>query len=127
TYVAFIALLVGGLMGLLQTLERSGHFDLPFGIGYYQILTVHGVVLALVLTTFFIISFQHALMGKTVGMSNTQRKWGWVSFWVMTVGTILAATMVLLGKASVLYTFYAPLQAHPIFYIGLALVIIGSW
>src|SRR5699024_6703034 len=27
----------------------------------------------------------------------------------------------------VLYTFYAPLMAHPGFYIGLALVIVGSW
>jgi cytochrome c oxidase subunit I len=35
--------------------------------------------------------------------------------------------MVLLKEASVLYTFYAPLMAHPIFYIGLTLVIVGSW
>src|SRR5699024_7142737 len=47
-YVAIIALFVGGLMGLLQTLVRSGKFTLPWGIDYYQILTVHGVVLALV-------------------------------------------------------------------------------
>ena len=35
--------------------------------------------------------------------------------------------MILLNEASVLYTFYAPLQAHWIFYVGLALVIVGSW
>lgn len=126
-HVAIIALFVGGLMGLLQTLVRSGKFTLPWGIDYYQILTVHGVVLALVLTTFFIIGFQFSLMNKTVGMSDKQRKAAWVSFWVMTAGTLMTATTILLGKGSVLYTFYAPLQAHPAFYIGLALVIIGSW
>lgn len=74
-YVAFISLLVGGLMGLLQTLVRSGKFTLPFEIGYYQILTVHGVILALVMTTFFI-----SLMGKTTGISDKQLKVGWLSF-----------------------------------------------
>lgn len=126
-YVAFIALLIGGLMGLLQVLVRSGHFTLPAGIDYYQVLTVHGVILALVLTTFFIIGFQFALMGKTVGISDRQRRLGWLSFWTMTIGTAITATTILLGKASVLYTFYAPLQAHPAFYIGLTLVIVGSW
>ncbi|MBB6452257.1 cytochrome c oxidase subunit 1 [Salirhabdus euzebyi] len=126
-YVAFASLLIGGLMGLLQTLVRSGTFKLPFGIGYYQILTVHGVILGLVLTTFFIIGFQYALMSKSVGMSNGQRKLAWVGYWIMMIGTVLAATMILLGKANVLYTFYAPLQAHPLYYIGLALFVVGTW
>ncbi|GGB33122.1 cytochrome C [Virgibacillus dakarensis] len=125
--VAFISLLIGGLMGLLQTLVRSGTLTLPWGIDYYQILTVHGVILGLVLTTYFIIGFQYALMGKTVGMTVKERKIAWLGFWVMLVGTIMTATTILLGKANVLYTFYAPLKAHPVFYIGLALVIIGSW
>lgn len=126
-YVTFVSLLVGGLMGLLQTLVRSGKYKLPFNIDYYTILTTHGVVLGLVLTTFFIVGFQFSLMGKTVGISDKQLRWGWISFWVMLIGTVLAAWMILTGEASVLYTFYTPLRAHPIFYIGLALVIVGSW
>lgn len=124
---SFISLFIGGLMGLLQVLERSGNFNLPAWLDYYQILTVHGVMLGLVMTTFFIIGFQFSLMGKSVGMSDTQRKLGWLSFWVMLAGTLMSATMILLGRASVLYTFYAPLQAHPVFYMGLALVVVGSW
>src|SRR5690625_7990374 len=45
----------------------------------------------------------------------------------MLTGTLSAATMILLNEATVLYTFYAPLQAHVLFYVGLALVIVGSW
>ncbi len=129
-YVAFIALLLGGLAGLLQVLVRSGEFTLPLGIkiGYYQVLTVHGILLALILTTFFIMGFQIASISRTAGaFTNVQRKIGWTGFWLMLVGTAAAAAMVLLNKATVLYTFYAPLKAHWIFYLGLALVVVGSW
>lgn len=127
-YVAFTALLIGGLAGLLQVFVRSGQFKLPFGIGYYQVLTVHGVLLGLILTTFFIMGFQFAAISRTAGtLSNKQRTLGWIGFWLMTIGTAAAATMVLLNKATVLYTFYAPLQAHWIFYLGLTLVVVGSW
>ncbi|SOC19705.1 cytochrome c oxidase subunit 1 [Ureibacillus xyleni] len=127
-YVAFIALLLGGLAGLLQVFVRSGQFTLPAGINYYQILTVHGVLLGLILTTYFILGFQTAAISRTSGpLSNKQRTIGWVGFWIMTIGTAAAAIMVLLNEASVLYTFYAPLQAHWIYYLGLALVVVGSW
>lgn len=127
-YIAFIALFLGGLAGLLQVLVRSGQLELPKPLDYYQILTVHGVLLGLILTTFFIMGFQIAAVSRTSGaLSDKQRIISWFGFWMMTIGTIMAATMVLLNKASVLYTFYAPLNAHWIYYLGLALVIVGSW
>src|SRR5690625_802028 len=127
-YVAFIALFVGATAGLLQTLERSGRFELPGNIGYYQILTVHGVVLGLVLTTFFILGFMLAAQSKTAGKySASERKMGWFGFWMMTSGVILTTILILLNEATVLYTFYAPMMAHPGFYIGLTLIIVGSW
>ncbi|MGM7635332.1 b(o/a)3-type cytochrome-c oxidase subunit 1 [Bacillus sp. Hm123] len=127
-YVAFAALALGGLAGLLQVLVRSGRFELPLNIGYYQVLTTHGVLLGLVLTTFFILGFQTAGVSRTAGtLSNKQRLTGWIGFWVMLIGTTMAATMILLNEATVLYTFYAPLKAHWIFYLGLTFVVVGSW
>ncbi|ELK21991.1 cytochrome c oxidase (b(o/a)3-type) chain I, partial [Anoxybacillus flavithermus TNO-09.006] len=127
-YVAFVALALGGLAGLLQVLVRSGKLELPAGISYYTILTTHGVLLGLVLTTFFIIGFQFAAVSRTAGtLSDRARFWGWVGFWLMTIGTAITAFYILIGEASVLYTFYAPLQAHAGFYIGLTLVVVGSW
>lgn len=126
-WVSF-ALLIGGTAGLLQTLVRSGQFELPFGIGYYQLLTLHGVILALVMTFFFIMGFQIAALSRTAGSFNTSElRLGWTGFWVMTAGTLMSAAMIALNEASVLYTFYAPLQAHAVHYIGLALVIVGTW
>ena len=127
-YVAFAALFVGASMGLLQTLERSGTVSLPAGVGYYQILTLHGVILALVLTTFFIMGFMMSAQSKTTGgYSKGELTAAWIGFWLMVIGTVSAAAMILLNEASVLYTFYAPLQAHVLFYFGLALLIVGSW
>ncbi|WP_066174060.1 b(o/a)3-type cytochrome-c oxidase subunit 1 [Bacillus marinisedimentorum] len=127
-YVGFAALLIGAFAGLLQTLVRAGLVELPAKIGYYQLLTVHGVLLGLVLTTFFIIGFLFSAMSKTSGtFSERARKTGWAGFWLMTVGVVISAIFILLNKATVLYTFYAPLKAHPAFYIGLTLVVVGSW
>lgn len=126
-YVAFIALFLGATAGLLQVLARSGKVKLPFGIEYYQVLTVHGVLLGLVLTTFFILGFIFATQSKSCGTySEGERRWAWISYWMMTIGVALSATFILLGEASVLYTMYAPMMAHPLHYVGLTLVVVGS-
>jgi len=128
-FVAFLALFLGAMAGLLQVLQRTGVIELPAGIGYYQLLTAHGVLLALGLTTYFIIGFFFAGVAKTLGGQLTQpvRRMGWIGFWVMTVGTALVTYIIVMNKATVLYTFYAPLQASPVFYIGLALLVVGTW
>ncbi|WP_243293007.1 b(o/a)3-type cytochrome-c oxidase subunit 1 [Bacillus sp. FJAT-47783] len=126
--VAFIALFLGAIAGLLQTFVRSGQLELPAGIGYYQLLTAHGVLLGLVFTTFFIIGFLYSAISRTTGtLTSISNKLGWAGFWLMTVGTTIATVMILLNKATVLYTFYAPLKASPWFYIGLTFVVVGSW
>ncbi|GAA0355258.1 b(o/a)3-type cytochrome-c oxidase subunit 1 [Bacillus horti] len=127
-WVAFIALLLGAIAGLLQTLVRNGVIEVPFGIGYYQLLTAHGVLLALIFTTFFIFGFVIAGLGKTTGsLTLAVRRLGWSGFWTMTAGTALGVVMILQNEATVLYTFYAPLQASPWYYIALTLIVVGSW
>jgi cytochrome c oxidase subunit I len=126
--VSFIALLVGAIAGLLQTLVRGGVIELPLSIGYYQLLTAHGVLLALIFTTFFIVGFLYAGISKTMGtLYEVPRRAGWLGFAMMTFGTVLATVFILLNKATVLYTFYAPLQASPWFYVALVHVVVGSW
>jgi len=127
--VAFIALLIGGVAGLLQSMVRSGSLKLPFNIGYYELLTAHGVLMAIIFTTYFIIGFlysgvSHTLGGKLLPIVN---RMGWLGFALMTAGTALGVVMILTGKASVLYTFYAPLKASPYFYISLVFIVVGSW
>ncbi len=126
---AFAALLIGGLAGMLQGAVRGGTLTLPANIGYYELLTAHGVLMGLIFTTYFIIGFLYSGISHTLGgkLLPAVKKLGWIGYIVMSVGTIIGVIVILLGKASVLYTFYAPMKASPWFYIALALVVIGSW
>lgn len=123
-----ILLVLGIYHGFMQTLYRAGILQSAdfLGLGYYQGLTLHGVVNAVVLTTFFGVAF-----GNAVIQYYLQRPLiGWVHFTstgLMVVGTLIAAVPMLLGLADVLYTFYPPLKAHPAFYIGAAMLVVGSW
>jgi cytochrome c oxidase subunit 1 len=129
--IAMVSLSIGVTIGVLQGLEHAG-IDLypyirPFLYSYYQGLTLHGVLNALVWTTFFICGF---LTYSTVYTLNRPLRYPWISWLglgIMTVGLVTAAIPALLDYATVLYTFYPPLLAHSAFYIGLTLVVIGSW
>ncbi len=123
-----VLLILGIYHGLMQVLYRSGmiHARKVFGMEYYQGLTLHGVVNAIVFTTFFAVAFGYAVIRFYLNRPLNM-KVAWLSFTLMTIGTLLAAAAILSGKASVLYTFYPPLRAHPAFYVGLTLVVVGSW
>lgn len=126
--VAYVAFLIGTLAGLLQVFIRNDRLTLPAWLDYYQILTAHGVLLALIFTTFFIFAFFVTGMSKSLGAFGPKvLLWNWIGFIVMLTGTVLATIMIVIGEASVLYTFYAPLMASPWYYVGLALFVVGSW
>ncbi|MFL5739147.1 MAG: cbb3-type cytochrome c oxidase subunit I [Flavisolibacter sp.] len=124
-----IALLsIGIYHGLMQTIYRSGaiHQSSFAKLDYYQGLTLHGVINAIVLTTFFAVAFGHSCMCFFL-KKEPNKILSWISFSLMTLGTLMASWAMLAGKASVLYTFYPPLKAHPFFYLGATLLIVGSW
>ncbi len=127
-WVAILAFGAASAMAFMQALSRAS-LELPWRSAkmYYLSVTAHGVLMALVFTTFFIMAFGYVVVARTLEQEPTAPKLAWTGFWVALAGTVAAAAMVLMGKATVLYTFYPPLQAHPLFYVGLALVIVGSW
>ena len=129
--VALAALSVGILMGLLQGLEHAG-LDLypllrPVVRSYYQGLTLHGVLNVLVFTTFFICGFLIFTTVRSLGQPLANPRLGQATFWLMLAGLLLALWPMLTNDATVLFTFYPPLKAHPAFYIGLTLVVAGTW
>ena len=123
--VAIASISVGVIFGLLQVLSRAKIFVIPNNI-YYQGLTLHGVLNAVVFTTFFIVGFLY-IITETSLKEKLDKNLVYLSFAVMLIGTLLAAYAILTNQASVLYTFYPPLKAHPTFYIGATLLVVGSW
>ncbi len=126
--VPSMLLMFGIYHGFVQTLYRAGAIRSTsfMGIEYYQGLTLHGVINAIVFTTFFAVAFGTAVVAHFLGR-EPNAKAAWVSGLLMLGGSVAAAAAIFAGKASVLYTFYAPLKAHTAFYAGAAALIVGSW
>ncbi len=125
--VAIAAFGVASAMGALQALSVAGvQFPHKSESLYYILLTAHGVLMALVFTTFFIMGLGYALSQESLGRITGQRA-AWMAFWLGAAGATMAAVTVLRGQSTVLYTFYPPMQAHPQFYIGATLLVVGSW
>ncbi|WP_421380895.1 cbb3-type cytochrome c oxidase subunit I [Bacillus salacetis] len=126
--VAFVALLLGGILGLLQGLNRAGVLELPSWANYYQILTAHGFLLVVVLSAFFTIGYFYAALSHTLGgILPFTRKMAWAGFWMKIFGFVMAVIPILQNEASVMYTFYPPMAASPYFYIGLVFIVLGVW
>ena len=128
-FVALASLSLGIILGPFQTFRRAPalQWDMPIFSYYYQALTAHGVLNALVFTTFFIMGVSYFVTQRSLQrpLKNMQMVWG--AFWMMAVGLLLAAFAIITGRASVLYTFYPPMLAHWSFYLGLTLVVVGTW
>lgn len=137
--IAFVALLIGILLGPAQTFRRSPEFQrmwedmtgsafsIPVFSYYYQALTLHGVLNALVFTTFFIMGISMFVTQRSLNRPLKSMPMAWTSFGMMLVGLVLAGFAILTGQANVLYTAYLPMKAHWAFYLGLVLVVVGSW
>ncbi len=125
-WVAFLTFLLAALLGMYQVLERASMVP-NWAEGYYTSVTAHGVIMGFVLTTFFIVGF-----GYYTAVSTLKRQlWGtglaWFGWIMMVVGVLMVVYALVTGQATVLYTFYPPLTAHWAFYIGAALLVVGSF
>jgi cytochrome c oxidase subunit I len=127
-WVAVAAFLVACLLGAWQMWVRS---PLGANIGtpgqYFMSVTAHGVLMAYVLTTFFIMGFGYFVAVTALNRPLPGLRWAWAAYLVALPGLLLAAIPIASGRASVLFTFYPPLTASPWFYVGLVLIVVASW
>jgi cytochrome c oxidase subunit 1 len=128
-YVGYAALTAGIFHGLAQSLSYAGIDILgyfPFLKSYYQGLTAHGVANALIFTFSFSNGFLPLMTARA--LSKKLVDWLlWASFGLLALGNLMVIYAVASNKASVLYTSYAPLQAHWTYYLGLAFVVVSTW
>ena len=127
-WVAFAAFAAAAVLGAWQMWVRSplgAHIGTPED--YYMSVTAHGVAMAYVLTTFFIMGFGYFVAVTSLDRPLPGKAWAWGGFVVAVVGVVMVVITIAAGKAAVLFTFYPPLTASPWFYIGLVLVVAASW
>ena len=126
-WVAFGLFAPAVVLGFWQMLMRSplpAPLDDP--VAYYASVTLHGTVMAYVLTTFFIMGFGYAVAATSLGRPVRGMTAAWIGFAICLLGTVIAAVTILSGRASVLYTFYPPLLASTWYYGGVFLLVGGS-
>ncbi|MGT2469832.1 b(o/a)3-type cytochrome-c oxidase subunit 1 [Paraburkholderia terrae] len=127
-WLAFIAFGIALLLGAWQMLVRS---PLHPWIGdpelYYRSVTAHGTVMAYVLPTLVAMGFGYAIVELALQQVLVGLKWAWAAFILLVVGAVMAMVPVAAGQASVLFTFYPPMIGSPFYYLGVVLVVVGSW
>ena len=127
-WVAFVAFLGALVLGAWQMYIRS---PLAPWVNnpehYYRSVTAHGTVMAYVLPTLVAMGFGYAVTELALKRPLIGLRWAWGGFWLVVAGTVVAAATMAVGKASVLYTFYPPMLASPFYYLGVVLVVVGSW
>ncbi len=127
-WLAFIAFGIALLLGAWQMLVRS---PLHPWIGepelYYRSVTAHGTVMAYVLPTLVAMGFGYAIVELALQQALVGLKWAWGAFILLVVGAVMAMIPVAAGQASVLFTFYPPMIGSPFYYLGVVLVVVGSW
>lgn len=94
---------------------------------YYRSVTAHGSAMGYVFPTLIAMGFGYAITELALKKPLIGRTWAWAGFWLVAVGAVTAMVPVSLGLASVLYTFYPPMIGNPFYYIGVVLVVVGSW
>ncbi len=128
-YVGYIALTAGIFHGLAQALSYANVDILKFfpGLrGYYQGLTAHGVANAIVFTFAFANGFLPLMVARALGRTLVLPLLQ-ASFATLVLGNVLVIYAVTTNQASILYTSYAPLQAHWTYYLGLVLIVVSTW
>ncbi|KAA1176519.1 b(o/a)3-type cytochrome-c oxidase subunit 1 [Rhizobium tropici] len=94
---------------------------------YYRSLTAHGTVMGYVFPTLVAMGFGYFISETALKQPLVGRRWAWAGIWMIAIGSVVAMIPVSMGRASVLYTFYPPLIGSPFYYIGVVLVVVGSW
>ncbi len=127
-WIAFAVFAAAATLGAWQMWVRSPlHAPYSNPETYFLSVTAHGTSMGYVMTTFFVMGFGYYVAETALERPLPGRVWAWVGFMLAVVGAVMALATVLSGRASVLYTFYPPLTGSPVYYLGLVLVVVGSW
>jgi cytochrome c oxidase subunit I len=127
-WLAFAVFGLALFLGAWQMFVRSPLYTwLSDPEWYYRSLTAHGAVMAYVFPTLVAMGFGYAISESALEQRLVGVRWAWAGFWLIVAGAIMAMVPVALGRASVLYTFYPPLIGNAFYYIGVVLVVVGSW
>ncbi|MEO6995550.1 MAG: cbb3-type cytochrome c oxidase subunit I [Lacunisphaera sp.] len=124
--VGIVFLLLGGIGALLLALTRWQAVHLLPVEWFYRILTFHGINMLILWILFFEVAILYFACTTPLNARLFSKKVAWVSFGMMLTGAVMVDYIILAGQADVMMTSYLPLIAHPLFYLGIILVAVGT-
>lgn len=124
---AVLWLATGGTLALLIALTRANVVSwIPSSEWFYRLLGAHGAAMLI----FWILFFEVAglIFGGSVLLSQPLRgkKVFWTAYAMMLAGSIVAAYVMLSGRATVMFTAYPPLETSPWFYFSVLVFAVGA-
>ncbi len=124
--VAVVALLIGGIYGLLVALTRWPGVHLLDAVPFYRALTGHGLNMLFFWIVFFEVAGLYFAGAVVLGSRLAAPSVAWLAWVLMVAGAVLVNVMILQGKADVMMTSYYPLKADPLYYLGIILFAVGA-
>ena len=119
-----LAILLGAWQMFVRSPLNIWHFNPEL---YYRSVTAHGSAMGYVFPTLIAMGFGYFITETALERPMIGRRWAWASFFLVAIGAVVAMIPVSMGLASVLYTFYPPMIGNPFYYIGVVLLVVGSW
>lgn len=118
-----VMLAYGGTLAILIALQRQ---VLPMSDDWwYRLLAAHGATMLL----FWLLLFEVGALywGSTMLLNARMRapRFAWGNFAMMITGILMAQWAMLTGRATVMFTAYPPMTAHPVYYAGVLLFAVG--
>ena len=123
---AVVSLLIGGLLAIGVVLTRWQAVHLLPPDKFYQFLTAHGLNMLVFWIIFFEIAVLYFASSTLLKSRLATPAMAWLGFWLMVLGALINNYSVFRGDSSVMFTSYAPMGAHPTFYLGLILFAVGA-
>src|SRR6266498_3464074 len=120
------AILFGGIAAVLVLLTRWPAVHLLDPTSFYRALTFHGINMLIFWIIFFEIAVLYFAGPIVLGSRVAWPRIGWGAFALMVAGSLLIDVAILAGKADVMMTSYAPLQAVSYFYLSWILFAVGA-
>ncbi|MDA0225742.1 MAG: cbb3-type cytochrome c oxidase subunit I [Proteobacteria bacterium] len=121
-----VALLIGGVLAIGVVLTRWQAIHLLPADRFYQALTAHGLNMLVFWIIFFEIAVLYFASSTLLKSRIATPRIAWAGFWLMILGALINNYSVFRGDSSVMFTSYAPMGAHPTFYLGLILFAVGA-
>lgn len=121
-----VFLLLGGILALLIGLTKWPAVHLLSADWFYLVLTAHGLDMLVFWIIFFEIAVLYFCSSTLLQCRLATPRMAWLAFALMLIGAVTTNVAIFQGNSSVMMTSYVPMQASPVFYLGLILFAVGA-